>query len=69
MLICLCGKGHPLFQRARDYLEAPDAMSSEEKETYLKSYEIIQEKTIRRLKSSRHQDQGGQTDRGLALLL
>jgi hypothetical protein len=51
MLICLCGKGHPLFQRARDYLEAPDAMSSEEKKTYLKFYEIIQEETIRRLKS------------------
>ena len=51
MLICLCGKGHPLFQRARDYLEAPDAMSSEEKETYLKFYEIIQEETIRRLES------------------
>ncbi len=51
MLICLCGKGHPFFQRARDYLEAPDAMSSEEKKTYLKFYEIIQEETIRRLKS------------------
>jgi hypothetical protein len=51
MLICLCGKGHPLFQRARDYLETPGAMYSDEKKTYLKFYKIIQEETIKRLRS------------------
>ena len=51
VLICLCGREHPLFQRAWDYLEAPDAMCGEQKETYLKFYEIIQEEIVKRLES------------------
>jgi len=35
VLICLCGKKHPLFQRAWDYLSVPDAVYGEQKETCL----------------------------------
>ncbi len=51
VLICLCGKEHPLFQRAWDYLEVPDAMWGEQKKTYLKFYEMIQEEIVKRLES------------------
>jgi hypothetical protein len=51
VLICLCGKEHPLFQRAWDYLSVPDAVCGEQKETYLKFYEIIQEEIVKRLES------------------
>ncbi|NVM23301.1 MAG: hypothetical protein HWN68_16145, partial [Desulfobacterales bacterium] len=51
VLICLCGKEHPLFQKALGYLGAPDAVFGEQKETYLKFYEIIQEEIIKRLES------------------
>jgi len=51
VLICLCGKEHPMFQEAWDYLGVPDATCGEQKETYLKFYEIIQEEFIKRLES------------------
>jgi hypothetical protein len=51
VLIALCGKEHPMFQEAWDYLGVPDAMCGEQKETYLKFYEIIQEEFVKRLKS------------------
>ncbi|MCK4389945.1 MAG: hypothetical protein KAV83_06890 [Desulfobacterales bacterium] len=51
MLISLCGKEHPLFERAWDYLGVPDAVYGDQKETYLKFYEIIQEEIIKRLES------------------
>ena len=51
VLICLCGKDHPLFQGALDYLQMPDVVSDEQKKTYLKFYEIIQEEFVKRLKS------------------
>jgi len=49
VLICLCGEKHPLFQRAWDYLSVPDAVYGEQKKTYLKFYEIIQEEIVKRI--------------------
>ncbi|MBW1792972.1 MAG: hypothetical protein JRJ38_00830 [Deltaproteobacteria bacterium] len=51
VLICLCGEKHPLFQRAWDYLSVPDAVYGEQKKTYLKFYEIIQEEIVKRIES------------------
>jgi len=51
VLISLCGREHPLFQRAWAYLGLPDAVCGEQKEAYLKFYEIIQEESAKRLES------------------
>ena len=51
MLICLCGKEHPLFHKAWDYLHLADAVFGEQKKSYLKFYEIIQEEIVERLKT------------------
>ena len=40
-----------MFQRAWEYLGLPDAVCGEQKEAYLKFYEIIQEEAIKRIES------------------